>query len=54
MQPSAHPLRAAIIVTIAVPQVFHKGTEDRYVLYMSVWKAEFGKLTKNRRKKFWV
>ena len=34
-------------------EVWHNGTEDRYVLYMSSWKKEFGWMAPNRDKKFW-
>ena len=34
-------------------EVWHNGTEDRYVLYMSSWKKEFGAMTPNRATRFW-
>ena len=34
-------------------EVWHNGTEDRYVLYFSVWKKEFGRMKPNDAPRFW-
>ena len=35
-------------------EVWHRGTEDRYVLYMSIWKQEFGRIEPNAQPQFWL
>ena len=34
-------------------EVWHNGTKDRYVLYMSSWKKEFGWMAPSKAAKFW-
>ena len=34
-------------------EVWHNGIEDRYVLYMSLWKREFGETVRSKAAQFW-